>query len=104
MSQILIHIDTIYLAGKTRNAEDGIKQQTKTYFEKVENLLNEAGSDKTHILQTIIWLYNMDDFTKMNEVWNAWIPIGISPARACGETKLASPELKVEIIVIAAHK
>jgi enamine deaminase RidA (YjgF/YER057c/UK114 family) len=38
----------------------------------------------------------------MNEIWNAWVPEGHSPARACGEVKLARPELKVELLVIAS--
>ena len=91
MSQIVIHNDTIYLAGQVGNPGDGVAEQTKTCLEKVEALLNEAGSDKTRILQTTIWLDNMADFAKMNEVWDAWIKPGTSPARACGEAKLASP-------------
>jgi len=104
MSQIVIHNDTIYLAGQVGNLGDGVAEQTKTCLEKVEALLNEASSDKTLILQTTIWLDNMDDFAKMNEDWDAWITLGTSPARACGEAKLASPEYKVEVIVVAARK
>ena len=104
MSQIVIHNDTIYLAGQVGNAEDGVAEQTKTCLEKVEVLLNEAGSDKTLILQTTIWLENMSDFSRMNEVWDSWITPETSPARACGEAKLASPEYKVEVIVVAARK
>ena len=46
----------------------------------------------------------MADFAKMNEVWDAWITPRTSPARACGEAKLASPEYKVEVMVVAARK
>ena len=59
MSQIVIHNDTIYLARQVGNTEDGVAEQTKTCLEKVEALLNEAGSDKTRILQTNIWLDKM---------------------------------------------
>ena len=104
MSQIVIHNDTIYLAGQVGNLGDSVAEQTTTCLEKVELLLNEAGSDKTRILQSTIWLDNMADFAKMNEVWDAWITPGTSPARACGEAKLASPEYKVEVIVVAARK
>ena len=84
MSQIVIHNDTIYLAGQVGNPGDGVAEQTKTCLEKVEALLNEAGSEKTLILQTTIWLDNMADFAKMNEVWYAWITLGTFPARTCG--------------------
>ena len=94
MSQIVIHNDTIYLAGQVGNPGDGVAEQTKTCLEKVEALLNESDSNKTRILQTTIWLDNMDDFAKMNEVWDAWITPGTSPAHACGEAKFAAPEYK----------
>ena len=104
MSQIVIHNDSIYLAGQVGNTEDGVAEQTKTCLEKVEALLNEAGSDKTLILQTTIWLNNMADFEKMYEVCDAWITPVTSPARDCGEAKLASPEHKFEVIMVTARK
>ena len=104
MSQIVIHNDTIYLAGQVGNPGDGVAEQTKTSLKSVESLLNEAGSDKTRILQTTIWLDNMADFAEMNGIWDAWIAPGTAPTRACGETKLATPEHKVEVIVVAACK
>lgn len=103
MSQIVIHNDIIYLAGQVGNPGDGVAEQTKTSLKNVESLLNEAGSDKTRILQATIWLDNMADFAEMNEIWDAWITPGTAPTRACGEAKLATPEYKVEVIVVAAR-
>ena len=65
-------------------------------------LLAKAGSSPEQMLQVVIWLADMADFAEMNAVWDAWVPEGHAPARACGEAKLARPELKVEIIVTAA--
>ena len=104
MSQIVIHNDTIYLAGQVGQPGDSVAEQTKTCLEKVDSLLKDAGSDKKHILQAIIWLSNMKDFNEMNEIWDSWLKPGTSPARACGEAKLAAPEYKVEVIVVAARK
>jgi enamine deaminase RidA (YjgF/YER057c/UK114 family) len=53
-------------------------------------------------LQAVIWLDDMKDFEEMNAVWDAWMPEGAAPARACGEAKLARPDFTVEIIVTAA--
>ncbi len=102
MSQVVIHNETIYLAGQVGNPNDGIKEQTRTCLEKVELLLNESGSNKNKIIQTTIWLDDMKDFEEMNEVWDSWIGEGHAPARACGESKLATSEYKVEVIVIAS--
>ncbi len=79
-----------------------VADQTKQTLAKIEGLLTEAGSDKTKILQAIIWLSSMDDFAEMNAVWGNWVIPGTEPARACGEAALARPELKVEITITAA--
>ena len=102
MSQIVEHGDTIYLAGQVGTAGASVAQQTQDCLDQIDTLLAEVGSNKTRILQAIIWLADMDDFAEMNGVWDAWAPQGHVPARACGEAKLAKPDFTVEIIVTAA--
>ncbi|WP_412562675.1 RidA family protein [Thalassobius sp. MITS945101] len=102
MSQMVIHGDTIYLAGQVGTAGAPVAQQTQDCLDKVDALLAEAGSDKTKILSTTIWMADMADFAEMNAVWDAWVPEGHAPARATGESALATPDYKVEVIVIAA--
>jgi enamine deaminase RidA (YjgF/YER057c/UK114 family) len=102
MSQMVIHGETIYLAGQVGTAGASVAQQTQDCLDKVDALLAEAGSDKTRLLQTTIWMADMADFAEMNAVWDAWVPEGCAPARATGEAKLALPEFLVEVIVIAA--
>lgn len=104
MSKVVRHGDVLYLAGQVGNAGDSVADQTRTCLERVEELLALGNSDKYRILQTTIWLADMADFAEMNEVWDAWVPEGHAPARACGEAKLARPELKVEILVVAAAR
>ncbi|MGB7287678.1 MAG: RidA family protein [Salaquimonas sp.] len=103
MSKIVKHNGTVYLAGQVGNPGSSIADQTRECIEKIEALLAEAGSSKEQLLQTIIWLADMKDFAEMNSVWDAWLPDGHAPARACGEAKLARSELLVEIIVTAAY-
>ncbi|MDA3858535.1 MAG: RidA family protein [Roseovarius sp.] len=103
MSQIVTHNGTVYLAGQVGNAADNVVDQTRTCLEKVDALLAEAGSDKTRILQAVVWLADMADFADMNAVWDAWVAPGHAPARACGEAKLATPDYKVEFIITAAQ-
>lgn len=105
MSKIVIHNYTAYLCGQVaKDANADIKEQTRTMLDKVDQLLKEAGSDRQHILSATIYLKDMQDFADMNEVWDAWVVEGHSPARACVEASLARPELLVEISVIAAIK
>ena len=102
MSQIVTHGDTIYLAGQVGTAGASVAQQTQDCLDRVDALLAEAGSDKTRILQAVIWIADMKDFAEMNDVWDAWVPKGHAPTRACGESKLATPDYLVEVIVTAA--
>ena len=103
MSQIVIHNQTIYLSGQVGNSEEDIKAQTLTCLEKVEKLLQEVGSDKSKLLSATDWQKSITDFAAMNEVWDKWFEGVQPPARACGESALAHPELLVEITVIAAE-
>lgn len=102
MSQIVQHNGTIYLAGQVGTAGASVAQQTQDCLDAIDTLLAEVGSDKTRILQAVIWLADMADFAEMNGVWDGWVAQGHAPARACGEAKLAAPEYTVEIIVTAA--
>lgn len=76
--------------------------QTRDILANVDRLLAEAGSSKSRILQAVIWLASMDDFAEMNAVWDAWVDPANTPARATGESRLATPDFKVEIIITAA--
>lgn len=102
MSKIVKHNGVIYICGQV-GAGEGVAEQTADCLSRVEALLIEAGSDREHMLQATIWLADMADFAEMNAVWDAWVPQGHAPARACGEAKLARDVLKVEIIVTAAE-
>ena len=104
MSEAVVHGDTIYLAGQVGEPGDDVIAQTKTALAEVEALLAQAGSDKSRILMAQIWLADMSTFAEMNAVWDEWVPQGHTPARATGESKLATPDYKVEIIVVAAQK
>lgn len=103
MSKIVKHNGVAYLCGQV-GAGDTVADQTADCLSRVDALLLEAGSDREHILQAIVWLADMADFAEMNAVWDAWVPTGHAPARACGEAKLAREALRVEIIVTAAVK
>jgi enamine deaminase RidA (YjgF/YER057c/UK114 family) len=102
-SKIVKHNGIAYLSGQVGEGAT-IQDQTVECLSRVDALLQEAGSDREHMLRATIWLADMADFAGLNEVWNAWVPEGHAPARACGEAKLARAELKVEIIVDAVIK
>jgi enamine deaminase RidA (YjgF/YER057c/UK114 family) len=105
LSRAVIHADTVYLAGITSAARDAdIAVQTRSVLETIDHRLASVGSSREKLLSAQIWLKDIDShFAGMNAVWESWVPAGCTPARATCEAKLASPELLVEIIVIASR-
>ena len=104
MSRIVKHNGTIYLCGQVcKDATKGIREQTSSMLEKVDELLISAGSDRKHILSATIYVKDMSYFSEMNEVWDNWVPEGYAPARACVAAPMARDVLLVEISVIAAE-
>ena len=104
MSQVVIHGNTVYTAGQVAaNAQGGtVTAQTEDILKSIDALLERAGSNRSKLLTANIWLANMADFDEMNAVWDAWVPAGQAPCRACVESRLAFPKYTVEIMVTAA--
>lgn len=80
-----------------------ITVQTREMLESLERRLFAAGSDKTQLLSATLYLTDMADYDGLNSVWEAWVPAGCAPSRACLQVSgLAKPGWKVEIVVTAA--
>ena len=103
MSKAVVYNGVVYLAGLTADdTSQDVKGQTKQILDKIDKFLKDAGTDKSKILSANIWLTDIGTWSQMNEVWDAWVSPGNTPARATVEAKLANPALKVEIMVQAA--
>lgn len=104
MSEAVIHGDKIYLAGMVAETTAGksVKEQTQDILSQIDDVLKQAGTDKTKILKANIWLTDIKTWSQMNEAWDAWVVKGQTPARATVESKLAGTGLDVEIMVEAA--
>ena len=103
LSEMAVHGDTIYLAGQVASdPTQDMAGQTAQVLTAIDNLLAEAGSDKSNILSTTIYVADMAEFPAMNAVWDKWVVAGATPPRATVEAKLAKPAYKVEIQIIAA--
>jgi enamine deaminase RidA (YjgF/YER057c/UK114 family) len=105
MSQVVIHGNTVYLAGVVAQNAKGksVTEQTKDILATIDSNLAKAGTDKSRLLTANIWITDMAKFSEMNAVWDAWVSPGNTPARATVEAKLAAPEYNVEIMVQAAR-
>ena len=104
MSKAVVHGNTVYLAGIVADNPKGkrIKEQTQDILGQIDGFLAKAGTDKTRLLSANIWITDMAEFAEMNAVWDAWVAPGNTPARATVQARLASPDYKIEIMVVAA--
>jgi len=105
MSQVVVHGDTVYLAGVVahRTAGDSVTRQTQEILATIDGHLAKAGTDKSKLLTATIYLTDIKAFAEMNAVWDSWVSQGNTPARATVEAKLAAPQYSVEIMVTAAR-
>ena len=104
MSGAVIHGDTLYVSGHVADDTTAdVAGQTSQILARIEKVLAQGGSDKSKLLSATVWLSDVAAYDQMNEVWDAWVVAGNPPARACVESRLAGPDYKVEIAVIAAR-
>ena len=101
-SDSVVHNGTVYLVEVPSNLDADITGQTENLLASIECLLAQAGSNKSRLLMATIYLADMADYSAMNAVWDAWLPEGSAPARACVQARLANPEFRVEIVLTAA--
>jgi enamine deaminase RidA (YjgF/YER057c/UK114 family) len=105
MSRVVVHGDTVYLAGLTADKTVGqpVGEQAKEILAAIDALLAKGGSDKSKLLTAMIWLSDIRIVDDFNKVWDAWVVPGQTPARACVEARLQSPAKLIEIQVTAAR-
>ena len=102
MSQIVIANGVVYLAGQVPDTANApVTQQTTEILTRIDSLLAEAGVNKSRLLTANIWLSDARHFAEFNAVWDAWVPEGHAPTRACVQSPLMRDGIDVEIAVTA---
>ena len=103
MSDVVACGDTLYIGGQVCTEREGIHAQAEGTLATIDRLLALCGSDKSRILNVLIYLSDMKNLPGFNEVWDAWIAPGCAPARACVGATMASEKCLVELCVTAAR-
>ena len=102
-SRAVVHDGLVVTVAVSPDADPGFYEQTQKALKRIDESLAMSGTDKSRILSVTIYLKDIDaDYAGMNAVWDAWVAKGSSPARACVEAKMYSPEVLVEMTVVAA--
>ncbi len=102
MSQVVIANGFVHLAGQVPDSAGApLAVQAGEVLARIDALLAAAGVDKTRVVTANVWLSNAAHFDAFNTVWDAWVPAGHAPTRACVQALLMKPGLDVEIAVTA---
>ena len=105
-SQAVVVGDMIYTSGQIpvnpQNGKipDGAVEQANQVFTNIKNLLESAGSSIDNVVKTTVFIKNMDDFAKINEVYQKYFTKPY-PARSCVEVARLPKDVLIEVEVIA---
>ena len=105
-SQAIIHGDTLYTSGQipvnpaTGEIPEGIEAQAEQVMENVKNLLESAGTSMANVIKTTVFIKDMGEFTKINEIYARYFE-GDCPARSCVEVARLPKDVLMEMEAIA---
>ena len=101
LSRLVEFGNLVFVAGTTADDKSAnCRGQTEQILRKIEQFLAEAGSDKSKILWCNVWVSDMREKDQMDAAWQAWVDPDNKPARATVESRLATPDTRVEIMMI----
>jgi len=99
----VVHAGVVHAVEVPPTEDGGITQQSTQLLATLGATLESAGSSKSRLLTATIYLTDMADYDSFNAVWEAWLPAGAAPSRACVKVAgLARPGWRVEVVVSAA--
>ncbi len=102
-SDAVIHNGVAYIVEVPSSTDGEVAQQTSEVLDSLARQLAAVGSDKSRILMATVYLTDLADYDEMNRVWDAWLPPGGAPSRACVKVAgLAQPGWRIEIALTAA--
>lgn len=107
-SQAIVYNGIAYLSGQIpldpatgKLVEGGIEEQTVRVLENLGAVLEACGSNYAMVLKTTIFVKDMNDFAKVNEIYGRYFGNN-PPARATVEAARLPRDVRVEIEAIAA--
>lgn len=95
--------DLAFAVAMTADSELSVAAQTRATLAAIDDNLADAGTDRTRILTSTVYITDMADKPEIDEIWTDWIgPPENWPQRACVAVEL-TPGALVEVVVTAAR-
>lgn len=109
-SQAIVHNGVVYVAGQVpldpatgEVVQGDVQVQAERVLENVKAILEAAGSDMAHALKVSVFLQDINDFARMNEMYGRYFAVD-PPARTTVQVARLPREVAIEIDCIAAVK
>ena len=80
--------------------EGGIEVQAERALENVKALLEESGTSLDKVVKTVVFIKDMNDFAKVNEIYAKYFTENF-PARSCVEVARLPKDVLIEMEAIA---
>ena len=87
--------------GTTELAGDDIEVQVRQVMENIKTVLARAGATMDDVVQCTVYLRDMKDFAKMNQIYGSYFVTGRAPTRTAVEVSNLPRNAKVEITAVA---
>lgn len=101
-SDAVVHRGVAYFVEVPDDMTQDVRGQIAQVLDQIDRRLQIVGSDRTRLLQVLIYLPELTNAPVLNELWDAWVPEGHAPARACVQAALGHPDCRVEMVITAA--
>jgi enamine deaminase RidA (YjgF/YER057c/UK114 family) len=100
-SDVVIHAGVARWVEVAEDASADARGQISQLLGQINATLAQIDSDRTRLLEVLIFLSDLDDAVILNELWDQWVPEKHPPIRACVQAGLGTG-LRVEMVVTAA--
>ncbi len=108
-SQATAFGDLVFVSGQVSFDPESAKlikgnfeEQVRRTLDNVQIILEGAGSSLDDVLKVTVFLTNMNNFGKLNEIYREYFPEN-QPARSCFQVAALAESLLVEIECIACR-
>jgi enamine deaminase RidA (YjgF/YER057c/UK114 family) len=100
-ADVVVHGGVAYWVEVAEDMSLDARGQIAQVLAQIDVTLETIKSDRTRLLQVLVYMADQNDAATLNELWDVWVPAGHPPVRAMVQVGLGGG-CKVEMVVTAA--
>lgn len=100
-ADVVVHHGVAYWVEVAEDTSLDARGQIAQVLAQIDTTLQAINSDRTRLLQVLVYITDENDGRVLNELWDAWVPADHPPVRAMVQVGLGKA-CKVEMVVTAA--